>query len=179
MIDRMYMESRLIDKVWTTSGTGSSRDVLSPGITLGRYGERSCTKHKTPYVIRQVLLQPHNKKRRQQFFALCILKPAREERICTFWTAQSKCNVLKGHEHTFWSVREYMLPMICAAILRVSVDRSWKALWTMGMIRASEGASIKCTNLVSSRVCRQCCVLCDGSVRASSRMGVMAKNRRN
>lgn len=80
---------------------------------------------------------------------------------------------------TFWSVREYMLPMICAAIFRVSVERSWKALWTMGMIKAREGASMKCTNLVSSRVCRQVWVLLEGSVRASSRMGVMAEGRTN
>lgn len=75
---------------------------------------------------------------------------------------------------TFWSVREYMFPMICAAILRVSVDRSWNALWTMGIIKARDGASMKCTNLVSSSVCRQWCVLWDGSVKASSRMGVIA-----
>lgn len=79
---------------------------------------------------------------------------------------------------TFWSVREYMLPMIWAAILRVSVERSWKALWTMGMMRAREGASMKWTNLVSSRVCRQWWVLRDGSVRASSKMGVMAERRK-
>ena len=77
-------------------------------------------------------------------------------------------------QRTFWSVREYMLPMIWAAILRVSVDRSWKALWTMGMMRAREGASMKWTNFVSSSVCRQFWVLLDGSVRASNRMGVMA-----
>lgn len=59
----------------------------------------------------------------------------------------------------------------------MSVERSWKALWTMGMMRAREGASMKCTNLVSSSVCRHVWVLLDGSVRASSRMGVMAKGR--
>lgn len=75
---------------------------------------------------------------------------------------------------TFWSVREYMFPMIWAAILRVSVDRSWKALCTMGMMRAREGASMKWTNLVSSSVWRHVWVFLDGSVRASSRMGVIA-----
>lgn len=66
------------------------------------------------------------------------------------------------------------MPIICAAIFRVSVERSWKALWTMGMIRASDGASMKWTNLVSSRVCRHFWVFLDGSVRASSRTGAMA-----
>ena len=45
----------------------------------------------------------------------------------------------------------------------------------MGMMRAREGASMKWTNLVSSSVCRHVWVLLDGSVRASSRMGVMAE----
>lgn len=67
-----------------------------------------------------------------------------------------------------------MLPMICAAIFRVSVERSWKALWTMGMMRARDGASMKWTNLVSSRVCRHFWVFLDGSVRASNRTGAMA-----
>lgn len=75
---------------------------------------------------------------------------------------------------TFWSVREYMLPIIWAAIFRVSVDRSWKALWTMGMTRARDGASMKWTNLVSSRVCKHFWVFLEGSVRASSRTGAMA-----
>ena len=57
----------------------------------------------------------------------------------------------------------------------MSVERSWKALWTMGMMRAREGASMKWTNLVSSSVCRQFWVLREGSVRASSRIGVMAE----
>lgn len=70
-----------------------------------------------------------------------------------------------------------MLPMIWAAILRVSVERSWKARCTMGMMRASEGASMKWTNLVSSSVCRHVCVFLEGSVRASSRMGVMAEGQ--
>lgn len=56
----------------------------------------------------------------------------------------------------------------------MSVERSWKALWTMGMMRAREGASMKCTNLVSSSVCRHVWVFLDGSVRASNRMGVIA-----
>lgn len=60
----------------------------------------------------------------------------------------------------------------------MSVERSWKALWTMGMMRAREGASMKWTNLVSSSVCRHVWVLLDGSVRASSRMGVMAERGR-
>ena len=72
-----------------------------------------------------------------------------------------------------------MLPMIWAAILRVSVERSWKALWTMGMMRAREGASMKWTNLVSSSVCRQLWVRLDGSVRASNRIGVMAVGTTN
>lgn len=42
------------------------------------------------------------------------------------------------------------------------------------MMRAREGASMKCTNLVSSKVCRHVWVFLDGSVRASNRMGVMA-----
>lgn len=76
--------------------------------------------------------------------------------------------------HTFWSVREYMLPMIWAAIFRVSVERSWKALWTMGMMRARDGASMKWTNLVSSKVCKHFWVFREGSVRASSSTGAMA-----
>ena len=76
--------------------------------------------------------------------------------------------------HTFWSVSEYMLPMIWAAIFRVSVERSWKALWTMGMMRARDGASMKWTNLVSSKVCKHFWVFREGSVRASSRTGAMA-----
>ncbi len=87
--------------------------------------------------------------------------------ICvTHWFAPSRL--------TLWSVSEYILPMICAAIFLVSVDLSWKALCTTGMIRASDGASIKCTNLVSSRVCRQVVVFLVGSCRASSKLGTMA-----
>lgn len=67
-----------------------------------------------------------------------------------------------------------MLPMIWAAIFRVSVERSWKALWTMGMMRARDGASMKWTNLVSSKVCKHFWVFREGSVRASSRTGAMA-----
>lgn len=73
-----------------------------------------------------------------------------------------------------------MLPIIWAAIFRVSVDRSWKALCTMGMMRAKDGASMKWTNLVSRRVCKHFWVFREGSVRASSRTGAMAvyPNRR-
>lgn len=67
-----------------------------------------------------------------------------------------------------------MLPMICAAILRVSVLRSRKARSTTGMMSASEGASMKCTNWVSSSVCRHAEVLCEGSCTAASSTGTMA-----
>lgn len=60
---------------------------------------------------------------------------------------------------SFWSVSEYMLPIIWAAILRVSVLRSMNARCTTGMMSARDGASMKWTNCVSSRVCRQVAVL--------------------
>lgn len=69
-----------------------------------------------------------------------------------------------------------MFPMIWAAIFLVSVERSWKALWTIGMISAKDGASMKWTNLVSSRVCRHFWVFLEGSVRASNRTGAIAEH---
>jgi hypothetical protein len=56
----------------------------------------------------------------------------------------------------------------------VSVDLSWNARWTTGMMRASDGASMKWTNLVSRRVWRQWPVFCEGSWSALSKVGTMA-----
>ena len=49
-----------------------------------------------------------------------------------------------------------------------------KARCTTGIMRAREGASMKWTNLVSSRVCRQGVVRRVGSWSALSRSGTMA-----
>jgi hypothetical protein len=65
--------------------------------------------------------------------------------------------------------------MIWAAILRVSVERSINARCTTGMIRANDGASMKCTNCVSNRVCKHVAVLFDGSCSASNRTGTIAR----
>lgn len=64
--------------------------------------------------------------------------------------------------------------MIWAAILRVSVERSMNARCTTGIIRAKDGASMKCTNCVSRRVCKHVAVLFDGSCSASSSTGTIA-----
>ena len=69
--------------------------------------------------------------------------------------------------------------MICAAIFLVSIDLSWNALCTTGIIRAREGASIKCTNFVSSKDCRDNVVFLVGFCRASNKVGTMARNGRN
>ena len=70
-----------------------------------------------------------------------------------------------------------MLPMIWAAILRVSVERFWKARCTTGIMRAREGASMKWMKCVLSRRCRLTVVLPAGSCRAASSVGTMAVTR--
>jgi len=80
----------------------------------------------------------------------------------------------KYYALTFWSVKEYMLPMIWAAILRVSVDRLRNARCTTGIMRARDGASMKWTNLVSRRRCRQLVVFFVGSCSAASSIGTIA-----
>ena len=78
---------------------------------------------------------------------------------------------------TFWSVSEYIFPMIWAAIFRVSVVRSSKALWMTGMMRARDGASTKWTNLVWSNLSRQTVVLRVGSCNACIKLGTIAEER--
>lgn len=92
----------------------------------------------------------------------------------SFWMVNSAYGELFWY-CTFWSVKEYMFPIIWAAIFLVSVERSWKALWTIGIISAKDGASMKWTNLVSSRVCRHFWVFLEGSVRASNKTGAIAE----
>ena len=70
-----------------------------------------------------------------------------------------------------------MLPIICAAIFLVSVDRSLRARCNTGIIKASEGASMKCTNEVCSRTCKQVAVFVEGSISASSRTDEMAETK--
>lgn len=62
----------------------------------------------------------------------------------------------------------------CSISVHTSVERSWNARCTTGMIRASEGASMKWTNLVSRRVCKQAEVFLVGSCSAASNSGTMA-----
>ena len=71
-----------------------------------------------------------------------------------------------------------MLPMICDAIFLVSVDLSLSARCSTGMMRAREGASMKCTKEVWSRTCRHGAVLEDGSMSASSSTGEIAAEKR-
>jgi hypothetical protein len=47
------------------------------------------------------------------------------------------------------------------------------------MIRANDGASMKCTNCVSSRVCKHVAVLFDGSCNASNRTGTIATKHKH
>lgn len=76
---------------------------------------------------------------------------------------------------TLASVSAYMFPIICEAIFLVSVDRSLNARCNTGMIRARDGASIKCTNDVCNKTCRHGAVLVDGSINASSNTDEMAE----
>lgn len=101
--------------------------------------------------------------------------------ISARWHIQLNCATSNVYHFfcTFWSVKEYIFPIIWADIFLVSVFLSWKALSTTGMIRASEGASIKWTNLVSSNVCRHTSVFFAGSCRASSNTGTMAEIIKN
>lgn len=64
-----------------------------------------------------------------------------------------------------------MLPNDLGSHLPVSVDRSWKTPGAVGAVRARDGASMKWTNLVSSKVCKHFWVFREGSVRASAGPG--------
>ena len=72
-----------------------------------------------------------------------------------------------------------MLPIICAAIFRVSVTLSKNALSTTGIIKARDGASIKWTNLVSSRLWSEIHVFLAGSCKASNNTGTIAEKNHN
>lgn len=41
-----YIHTGLFKNTKHTSGTGSNKEAFSPGITLGRYGDRSCKEQK-------------------------------------------------------------------------------------------------------------------------------------
>ena len=70
-----------------------------------------------------------------------------------------------------------MLPMICADIFLVSVERCIFAFSRIGMIIASDGASMKCTNDVLSKADRQGTVFSAGLAKAASMIGeISAKN---
>lgn len=72
---------------------------------------------------------------------------------------------------------EYIFPIIWADIFLVSVDLSWNALWTTGMIKARDGASIKWTKRVSNNADRHGEVFLVGSWSASSKVGTIAIQR--
>ena len=76
---------------------------------------------------------------------------------------------------SFWSVSEYMFPIIWAADFLVPVDLSRKALCTTGIIRARDGASIKWTNWVSNNTRRQSAVFWTGFCNAASNSGTIAR----
>ena len=72
-----------------------------------------------------------------------------------------------------------MLPMICADIFFVSVERCILAFSSIGMIIAKEGASMKWTNEVLSKACRQGTVFAAGSAKAPKIMGEISENKVN
>ena len=85
---------------------------------------------------------------------------------------------MKASSVTFLSVRAYILPTIWADIFLVSVDLRSRALWRTGIIRAKDGASIKCTNDVRERTFRHLAVWVDGSLSASSKTEEIAGGRK-
>lgn len=76
---------------------------------------------------------------------------------------------------TFGCVKQYMLAIICVAIFLLSVDLNCNARWSIGIIKASEGASTTCTNSVSRSSLRQGVALLFGSDNPASNDGTNSK----
>lgn len=85
-----YTHTGLFKNTKHTSGTGSNKEAFSPGITLGRYGDRSCKEQKKTKQSIQII-------KKKLWKALVLLNGLMIFRL-------SPC--------TFWSVSEYMFPMI-------------------------------------------------------------------